>query len=51
VETASAWYKPQKHFLPVNLGIPETVGNAFQHLDLGITALGKTIICPVLKVI
>jgi len=51
VETASTWYKSQEHFSPVDLDVFQTVGNAFQRFDLGITALGKAIACPVFKVI
>ena len=51
VETASAWYKPQEHFSPVDLGVSQTIGNAFQRFDLGITALGIAVTRPVFKVI
>ena len=51
VEIATRWHKPQKHLSPVNLHISQTVGDTLQHLNLGITPLGKAISSPVVKVV
>ena len=38
-------------FSPIDLYISQTIRDAFQRLDLGVTAFGKTISSPISKVV
>ena len=51
MEIASGWHKPQQHLSPVDLHISQAIGDAFQHLNFGITPFSKAIGGVVIKVI
>jgi len=51
VEIASRWYESQEHFSPIDLHISQAIGDAFQHLNLSVTALCIAISGVIVKVI
>jgi len=51
VETATRWHKSQEHLSPVNLHISQTIGDALEHLDLGVTPFGEAVRGAIIKVI
>ena len=42
VNTATGWYEPKEHFLTADLHISQTIKDALQRLNVGVTAIGKT---------
>lgn len=51
MENASVWHKPQQHLSPVDLRVSQAIGDAFQHPNLGVTALCIAIGGVIIKVI
>jgi len=51
VEIATRWYKPQEHLSQVDLDISQTIGDALEHLDLGVTPFGEAVRGAIIKVI
>ena len=45
------WHEPQEHLSPVDLHTSQAVGDALQHLNLGVTPFGKAIGGVIVKVI
>ena len=48
---ASGWYEPKQHLSPVDLHVPEPIGDAFQHLNLGVTTFRIAMGSMIVKVI